>query len=86
LALFLYSGGYSPGVFALSLAQKLPAGLVDVGDLEISISRQQPRIEASIAVTLFGGIESNVKVTARMDVMSDIRCERLTIGDRGQKT
>jgi hypothetical protein len=73
LALFLYSGGYSPGVFALSLVQKLPAGLVDVGDLEISISRQQPRIEASIGVTLFGGVESNVKVTARMDVESDIR-------------
>ena len=36
LALFLYSGGYSPGLFALSLAQKLPAGLVEVGDLEIS--------------------------------------------------
>jgi hypothetical protein len=86
LALFLYSGGYSPGVFALSLAQKLPAGLVDVGDLEISISRQQPRIEASIAVTLFGGIESNVKVTARMDVESDIRLretyESATVLDR----
>jgi hypothetical protein len=86
LALFLYSGGYSPGVFALSLAQKLPAGLVDVGDLEISISRQQPRIEASIGVTLFGGVESNVKVTARMDVESDIRLretyESATVLDR----
>jgi hypothetical protein len=86
LALFLYSGGYSPGVFALSLVQKLPAGLVDVGDLEISISRQQPRIEASIAVTLFGGVESNVKVTARLDVESDIRLretyESATVLDR----
>eukprot|EP00566_Odontella_aurita_P026709 CAMPEP_0113537170 /NCGR_PEP_ID=MMETSP0015_2-20120614/6681_1 /TAXON_ID=2838 /ORGANISM="Odontella" /LENGTH=185 /DNA_ID=CAMNT_0000436643 /DNA_START=85 /DNA_END=638 /DNA_ORIENTATION=- /assembly_acc=CAM_ASM_000160 len=36
IALFLYSGGYSPGLFALSLAQKLPAALVEVGDLEIS--------------------------------------------------
>jgi hypothetical protein len=73
LALFLYSGGYSPGVFALSLAQKLPAALVDVGDLEISISRQQPRVEASIDVKLFGGAESTIKVTAGMDVESDIR-------------
>ena len=39
LALFLYSGGYSPGLFALSLAQKLPASLVEVGDLEISKCR-----------------------------------------------
>jgi hypothetical protein len=86
LALFLYSGGYSPGIFALGLAQKLPAALVDVGDLEISISRQQPRVEASIALKLFGGAESTVKVTARMDVESDIRLretyESATVLDR----
>mmetsp|Transcript_1545 Transcript_1545/g.2930 ORF Transcript_1545/g.2930 Transcript_1545/m.2930 type:complete len:228 (-) Transcript_1545:3003-3686(-) len=35
LALFLYSGGYSPGLFALSLAQKLPSALVELGELEI---------------------------------------------------
>ena len=35
LALFLYSGGYSPGLFALGLAQKLPPALAEVGDLEI---------------------------------------------------
>ncbi len=35
LALFLYSGGYSPGLFALGLAQKLPAQLVELGDLQI---------------------------------------------------
>ena len=35
LALFAYSGGYSPGLFALSLASTLPSGLVDVGELEI---------------------------------------------------
>lgn len=35
IALFLYSGGYSPGLFALSLANSLPSGLVELGDLEI---------------------------------------------------
>ena len=35
IALFVYSGGYSPGLFALGLAQKLPAQLVELGDLEI---------------------------------------------------
>ena len=35
LALFLYSGGYSPGLFALSLAQKLPSALVELGELQI---------------------------------------------------
>ncbi|KAL9182760.1 hypothetical protein ACHAXT_004039 [Thalassiosira profunda] len=73
LALFLYSGGYSPGLFALSLAQKLPAQLVELGDLEISISRQQPRIEAKIDVTLFGGSEDKVEVKARLEVDSGLR-------------
>jgi hypothetical protein len=73
LALFLYSGGYSPGVFALSLAQQLPSNLVTVGDLEISISRQQPRIEAKVDVKLFGGMESTVSVKARLDVQSGVR-------------
>lgn len=86
LALFLYSGGYSPGVFALGLAQKLPSGLVEVGDLEISISRQQPRVEASIGVKMFGGAESKVKVTARLEVESDVRLretyESATVLDR----
>lgn len=35
IALFLYAGGYSPGLFALTLASKLPKSLVDTGDLLI---------------------------------------------------
>eukprot|EP00591_Stephanopyxis_turris_P009686 CAMPEP_0195528650 /NCGR_PEP_ID=MMETSP0794_2-20130614/30891_1 /TAXON_ID=515487 /ORGANISM="Stephanopyxis turris, Strain CCMP 815" /LENGTH=252 /DNA_ID=CAMNT_0040659821 /DNA_START=159 /DNA_END=917 /DNA_ORIENTATION=+ len=73
IALFVYSGGYSPGLFALSLAQKLPSALVEVGDLEISISRSQPRIEAKVGVTIFGGSESEVLVKAKVDVESDVR-------------
>jgi len=73
LALFLYSGGYSPGLFALSLAQKLPSALVDVGDLEIIISREQPRIEAKVDVKLFGGQKSTVSVKANLDVESGMR-------------
>jgi hypothetical protein len=74
LALFLYSGGYSPGLFALSLAKQLPAGLVEVGGLEISISRQQPRIEASVQVKLLNGsLENDVMVRARLDVESEVR-------------
>jgi hypothetical protein len=55
LALFLYSGGYSPGLFALSVVQKLPAALVEVGDLEIIISRNQPRIIALVDLKFLGG-------------------------------
>lgn len=73
LALFLYSGGYSPGIFALQLAQKLP--FVEVGDLDIAISRSQPRVEASIPVKVLGGSESKVVVRARLETMSDIRLQ-----------
>lgn len=73
LALFLYNGGYSPGLFALSLAQNLPSQLVELGDLEISISRSQPRIEAKIAVNLFGGSEESIEVKARLQENSGLR-------------
>eukprot|EP00339_Tiarina_fusa_P002464 CAMPEP_0117017424 /NCGR_PEP_ID=MMETSP0472-20121206/13605_1 /TAXON_ID=693140 ORGANISM="Tiarina fusus, Strain LIS" /NCGR_SAMPLE_ID=MMETSP0472 /ASSEMBLY_ACC=CAM_ASM_000603 /LENGTH=290 /DNA_ID=CAMNT_0004721781 /DNA_START=101 /DNA_END=973 /DNA_ORIENTATION=- len=72
LALFLYSGGYSPGLFALSLAQKLPASVVDVGDLEISISREQPRVEAKVEAKSFFG-DLSVVVKAKLDVESGQR-------------
>jgi len=66
LALFLYSGGYSPGLFALSLASKLPPALCEVGDLVISISRDKPRVEAKIGVKFFGGQENEVSVKANL--------------------
>lgn len=73
LALFMYSGGYSPGLFALGLAQKLPAALVELGELEISISRSQPRIEAIIEAKLFGGSEETIEVKARLQEDSGLR-------------
>lgn len=73
LALFLYAGGYSPGLFALSLAQKLPSQLVEVGDVTISISRSQPRIEATVDVKFLGGSEESVEVTARLEEDSGLR-------------
>lgn len=73
LALFLYSGGYSPGLFALRLASTLPKGFVETGDLEIAISREQPRIEAAIDVTLLGGASNSVVVKARLDSVSEVR-------------
>eukprot|EP00568_Trieres_chinensis_P009288 CAMPEP_0183291044 /NCGR_PEP_ID=MMETSP0160_2-20130417/597_1 /TAXON_ID=2839 ORGANISM="Odontella Sinensis, Strain Grunow 1884" /NCGR_SAMPLE_ID=MMETSP0160_2 /ASSEMBLY_ACC=CAM_ASM_000250 /LENGTH=323 /DNA_ID=CAMNT_0025451791 /DNA_START=92 /DNA_END=1063 /DNA_ORIENTATION=+ len=73
LALFLYSGGYSPGLFALGLARKLPVPLVELGDLEITISRSQPRVHATISAKLFGGSESEVSVDSHLTVDSDVR-------------
>jgi len=75
IALFLYSGGYSPGLFLLTLAQQLPESLVDVGELQISISRDQPRIEAKVDVSFLGNTESTQKIAlnAMIDVLSDVR-------------
>ena len=73
LALFVYSGGYSPGLFALELASKLPSQLVKVGALDISISRAQPRVEGKVSVdsVLLG--ESSVSVKSKLEVQSEIR-------------
>lgn len=73
LALFLYSGGYSPGIFALTLAKQLPAVLVEVGDLLISLSRDNPRIQAKVDVKFLGGSSSEIVLDAQMDVLSDVR-------------
>jgi PAP_fibrillin len=73
LALFVYSGGYSPGLFALELASKLPSQLVSVGSLDITISRAQPRVEGKVHVNsaLFG--ENSVSVKSKLEVVSSIR-------------
>ena len=71
--MFLYSGGYSPGIFALSLAQNLPKAICETGDLSISISREQPRIEATIGIKLIGGTENEISVKCRLDVESSVR-------------
>lgn len=73
LALFLYSGGYSPGLFALRLASAIPKSVVETGELEISISREQPRVEAVVDVTILGGGSNSVIVNARLDTVSGVR-------------
>jgi len=74
LALFLYSGGYSPGLFALQLAKQLPSGLVDiVGSPDITISREAPRVEGQVTVKTLVGGESSVNVKSNLEVVSDIR-------------
>eukprot|EP00529_Nitzschia_sp_RCC80_P029750 CAMPEP_0113444704 /NCGR_PEP_ID=MMETSP0014_2-20120614/2805_1 /TAXON_ID=2857 /ORGANISM="Nitzschia sp." /LENGTH=308 /DNA_ID=CAMNT_0000335727 /DNA_START=149 /DNA_END=1075 /DNA_ORIENTATION=- /assembly_acc=CAM_ASM_000159 len=76
IALFVYSGGYSPAMFALELAQKLPKFLFDFDEdsgLEITISRNQPRVEGSVRLKVLGGEPQTVSVKCRMETLSDIR-------------
>lgn len=63
-------------MFALELAQKLPKFLFDVDDesgLEISISRNQPRVEGTIRLKVLGGEAQTVSVKCRLETLSDIR-------------
>ena len=55
------------------LAKQLPTQLVDVGELEISISRDQPRVGATFGVKVFGGVENEVVAKSRLVVESDVR-------------
>lgn len=75
LALFLYSGGYSPGLFGLYLASQIPSSnpIVSFGDVEIVISRIQPRVESTVPVTFVGGAESSIKITASLEPVSGMR-------------
>jgi len=73
VALFLYAGGYTPGLAGLSLLRMLPDSLVDVGGLEIKISRDQPRVEASTTVTVAGAGARDVKVRTTLDAETAIR-------------
>ena len=73
---FFFDYYYFYQVFAYTLAQQLPNPLIDTTErsVEITISRSQPRIEASCGVKLFNGaVEGTVQVTAHLDVMSDVR-------------
>jgi hypothetical protein len=77
LALFLYSGGYSPGMFAYQTALSLlPKNnpFIQLGPIEITIARVQPRIEATVPIQLMNGAtDSYIRITANLDVKSNIR-------------
>jgi len=73
LALFLYSGGYSPGLFALQLANQFSSFVSIDGSVDVTICREAPRVESQVKVkTLLGG-DSSVKVKSNLEVVSDIR-------------
>jgi hypothetical protein len=75
LALFLYSGGYSPGLFLYRIAQTLPKFVMSSeSPLTITIRRDQPRVEASLSLKLFNGvIDSQVTVQAKLESVSAMR-------------
>jgi hypothetical protein len=72
---FLYAGGRTPGLVSLvtllrlaSLAPKSPSGasLVDVGEATVTISRNQPRVEASLRVRVLS-VENTLKLFTTLE-------------------
>jgi len=74
IALALYTGGFRPGLFA-NLISKLPgplATMVEFNDVELTIKREQPRVEAAASLVVAGN-EQKVKLTGQLDSPSAMR-------------
>ena len=73
IALALYAGGYTPGLAGLAIADSLPDALVSTGELTVTISRDQPRVEAGTTLSLVGAGARDVKVTASLEAETAMR-------------
>lgn len=72
IALFLYAGGYTPGQFGLNLIRMFPDDLVSISDVDITISRDQPRAESKSTVQVANS-KFDVKIQSTVEVESDVR-------------
>ncbi len=72
-ALLLYAGGFSPGVFGLSVAERLPTDLVQVQRLQLLVRPSQPRAEVVADVALLGGAQLRVRVRSQLAAESAVR-------------
>lgn len=85
IALFLYAGGYAPSQLGLQLARLLPASVLEISDISLQFSRDQPRATASSTVKV-GSTETKVKIQSTVETESDVRIKEtytsLTVADR----
>ncbi|CAM9963742.1 unnamed protein product [Scytosiphon promiscuus] len=76
---FLYTGGLSPGTLAvqvLSRVAKTFSSVVDLDGITLTISRDQPRVEAAVKASVFGA-QAQVKVRTRLEQKSDMRLQEV---------
>lgn len=73
LALLLYSGGYSPGLAALSVANALPENAIDVRGITLSIGPSQPRARADVTAIVAGQREITASILSDLDVAGESR-------------
>lgn len=80
IALALYTGGFRPGLFA-NLISKLPgplATLVELNDVELSIKREQPRVEASASMVVAGN-EQKLRLMGELQSTSSVRLQETLV-------
>ena len=76
-ALLLYSGGFSPGVFGLSLSQRIPSSLLSLRKLALVVRPAAPRAEVTAEFSIAGGNNAlSVSVFSKLEVSTSQRiCE-----------
>ena len=80
IALALYTGGFRPGLFA-NLISKLPgplSTLVELNDVELTISRTQPRLAASASIVIAGN-EQKLRLMGELESPSAVRLQETLV-------
>jgi hypothetical protein len=80
IALALYTGGFRAGLLA-NFVSKLPgplATVVELNDVELSIKREQPRVEASASVVVVGS-EQKLSLKGELKATSAVRLEETLV-------
>lgn len=80
IALALYTGGFRPSLFA-NLIGKLPgplATLVELDDVELTIKRDQPRVQATARVALAGN-EQTLRLIGELESPSAVRLQETLV-------
>lgn len=80
IALALYTGGFRAGLLA-NFVSKLPgplATVVELNDVELSIKREQPRVEASASVVVAGS-EQKLSLRGELKATSAVRLEETLV-------
>lgn len=72
IALLLYAGGYSPGLFGYEIASKLPSSLVDVSSITLKVRPTQPRAIVKAELSVLGN-KQTITIREELDAQSESR-------------
>ena len=72
IALLLYAGGYSPGLFGFEIVNKLPSSLIDIANVSVDIGGEQPRATVKADVSILGR-KQTLTIIEELDAESETR-------------